>query len=112
MVDDDRFIAVQATRRAPAEATGLDSGCADLVLAPNLIHHVRDQDRLFDEIARLLRPGGCGYIFEPLVRDLHQSPDDYVRCTPWGFQARIEAAGPVYEKAGPGEIGRETGGER
>src|SRR3546814_11964877 len=39
MVDDDRFIAVQATRRAPAEATGLDSGCADLVLAQNLIHH-------------------------------------------------------------------------
>ena len=53
---------------------------------------------LFDEIARLLRPGGRGYIFEPLLRELHQMPDDYVRYTPRGFQVQLERAGLVYDR--------------
>ena len=41
---------------------------------------------MFAEFARLLKPGGRGYLFEALLRELHQAPDDYVRYTPWGFQ--------------------------
>jgi SAM-dependent methyltransferase len=98
MVDDARFVAVPTTRRAPPEATGLPSGSVDLVMVPNLVHHVRDQAGLFAEMARILRPGGRGYIFEPLLRELHQMPDDYVRYTPWGFQQQIEAAGLIYDR--------------
>lgn len=98
MVDDPRFIPVETTLRAPAEATTIETGSADLVMVPNLVHHVRDQAGLFREIARLLCPGGVGYIFEPLVRELHQAPDDYVRYTPWGFQQQIEAAGMTVDE--------------
>lgn len=101
MVDDDRFIPIATTHRAPAEATGLPDSSTDLVIVPNLVHHVRDQAGLFGEMARLLRPGGRGYIFEPLVRELHQVPDDYVRYTPWGFETQIEAAGLTYDRYVP-----------
>jgi len=83
--NDPRCIHVKADRRAPITATGLPDKCADALLVPNVVHHVADQDGMFREMARLLRPGGTGYIFEALVRELHQAPDDYVRYTPWGF---------------------------
>ena len=93
MVDDPRCLTVATSSRGLAEQTGLASGQADLVIVANLVHHVRDQTALFAEIARLMKPGGRGYIFEPLVRELHQAPDDYVRYTPWGFAEQLGAAG-------------------
>ena len=83
--EDPRCLHIAADRRASITATGLPSACADALLVPNVVHHVADQDGMFAEFARLLRPGGSGYIFEALLRELHQSPDDYVRYTPWGF---------------------------
>ena len=98
MVDDDRFVPVPTSRRAPAEDTGLPGGSADLVIVPNLVHHVEDQPGLFAEIARLMRPGAQGYIFEPLLRELHQMPDDYVRYTPRGFEVQLEQAGLAFDR--------------
>lgn len=93
MVDDRRFIKIPLTRRAPIEDTGLEGGLADLVLVPNLVHHVQDQVRLFREMARVLKPGGTVYVFEPLLRELHQVPDDYLRYTPYGMQAVLRDSG-------------------
>ncbi len=93
MVDDPRFLFLPSTHRAPIEATGLEAGIADLVMAPNLVHHVADQTALLAEMARILRPGGRLYIFEPLVRELHQMPDDYLRYTPFGLQRALGEAG-------------------
>jgi SAM-dependent methyltransferase len=93
MIDDERCIRVPFTVRAPIDATGLESGVADLVTIPNLVHHVGDQDRLFAEIARLLKPGGTAYVFEPILRELHQMPDDYLRYTPFGMAAELKRAG-------------------
>lgn len=101
MVDDERCLAVPTTMRARPEQTGLPAASADLVMVPNLVHHVPDQRGLFAEIARLLKPGARGYIFEPLIRELHQAPDDYVRYTPWGFERQIVEAGMVYERFEP-----------
>jgi SAM-dependent methyltransferase len=101
MVDDPRCIRIATTRRAPPDRTGCATGEADLVMVPNLVHHVRDQQGLFREVARILKPGGRGYIFEPLVRELHQAPDDYLRYTPWGFQAQIEAARLAFDRFVP-----------
>lgn len=101
MVDDARCLAVPTTLRAPAEDTGIATGSCDLVMVPNLVHHVPDQRGLFAELARLLKPGGKGYIFEPLVRELHQAPDDYLRYTPWGFERAIAEAGMVYDRFVP-----------
>lgn len=93
MVDDPRFLFVPSSRRGAVEATGLDDGQADLVVVPNLVHHVADQRALFAEMARITRPGGRVYVFEPLLRELHQMPDDYLRYTPFGLQRGLREAG-------------------
>ncbi len=93
MVDDPRCIRVPFTVRAPIDATGLESAIADLVTIPNLVHHIGDQERLFAEIARLLKPGGTAYVFEPILRELHQMPDDYLRYTPFGMADVLRNAG-------------------
>jgi SAM-dependent methyltransferase len=92
-MNDPDCVHVPTTVKAIATATGLPGGCADLVLVPNVLHHVEDQAALFAEIARLLKPGGKGYIFEALLRELHQMPDDYVRFTPWGFGGQLARHG-------------------
>ncbi|MDA0219551.1 MAG: class I SAM-dependent methyltransferase [Proteobacteria bacterium] len=108
MTDDGRCIRIPYSRRGSPTATGLDDASADLVIVPNLVHHVRDQDGFFAEMARILRPGGSLYIFEPLVRELHQKPDDYVRYTPWGVEAMCERVGlaveEVRDRGGPFEV--------
>ena len=93
MVDDPRCLRVPLTRRAPIERTGLGDAIADLVLVPNLVHHVADQDALFAEMARITRPGGVVYVFEPTLRELHQAPDDYLRYTPFGMRNALAGAG-------------------
>ncbi len=84
--EDPRCIQIPAQTKASITKTGLPHASADLLLVPNVVHHEPDQEGMFEEIARLLRPGGTGYIFEALIRELHQIPDDYIRYTPWGFQ--------------------------
>ncbi|NKB48054.1 MAG: methyltransferase domain-containing protein [Alphaproteobacteria bacterium] len=104
LIDDPRFLFVSGTHRAPIEATGLGDGIADLVLVPNLVHHIADQSALFTEMARITRPGGRVYVFEPIVRELHQMPDDYLRYTPFGLQRTLRDAGLT-----PGDFETEGG---
>ena len=93
MVEDPRFLFVPTTHRGDIDRTGLETAGADLVLVPNLVHHVADQASLFAEFARLVKPGGKVYVFEPLLRELHQIPDDYLRWTPFGMARALENAG-------------------
>jgi SAM-dependent methyltransferase len=107
MIDDPRFLFVPTTHRGDIEKTGLESAMADLVLVPNLVHHVADQDGLFAELARIVRPEGQVYVFEPLLRELHQIPDDYLRWTPYGMARAMGkvglAAAPPVLTGGPFE---------
>jgi SAM-dependent methyltransferase len=93
MFDDPRALRRKYDLRSQIEDTGLESGSADVVLIPNLVHHVRDQDALFREMARILKPGGSAYVFEPLVREIHQAPDDYLRYTPYGLSNLMRTHG-------------------
>lgn len=95
LVNDPRCIRIAHSHRSSIEATGLDDGVADLVLVPNLVHHVADQDTLFAEMARLLKPHGRVFVFEPILRELHQIPDDYLRYTPYGMQYVLSKVGLV-----------------
>jgi SAM-dependent methyltransferase len=108
MVDDRRFVHIPTTRRASIYSTGLPDESADLVLVPNLVHHIADQARLFGEMARVVRPGGRVYVFEALVREIHQAPDDYLRYTPHGLEIAFRAAGlepePVRTEGGPFQV--------
>jgi len=93
MTQDPRFLFVPTTHRGSIEDPGLADQSADLILVPNLVHHVANQDRLFAELARITAPGGQVYVFEPLLRELHQEPDDYLRWTPYGMARAMTQAG-------------------
>ena len=86
----------------------LEAESADLVIIPNLIHHVGDQYSLFSEVKRILRKGGLLYIFEPLVREIHQMPDDFLRYTPYGLKNYLENFDFIIDKTetigGPFEV--------
>jgi len=93
LVEDERFLKVESSKRCQIDELDLDSNIGDYILVPNLVHHVSDQDRLFQEIARLTKPGGKVFIFEPLIRELHQMPNDYLRYTPFGMNNLLEKVG-------------------
>jgi SAM-dependent methyltransferase len=103
MIEDTRFIKIPYTKRVGSDLTELSSRSVDLILIPNLIHHVKNQSVLFEEVSRVLRIGGYVYIFEPLVRELHQIPDDYLRYTPFGLSE-------ILKNFGFGEIKTSTTG--
>ena len=108
LVDDPRFLSVPITRRATLPETGVADGEADLVIVPNLVHHVCDQDGLFRELSRIVKPGGRVYVFEALVREIHQAPDDFLRYTPYGLEAAFRRVGlqsePVRTEGGPFQV--------
>ena len=58
----------------------------DLIIIPNLIHHIFDNKTLLKQCKTLLKRNGVLYIFEPLLRELHQKPDDYFRFTPYSLE--------------------------
>ncbi len=98
---DPRCIRIESDYKAPITDSRIDSDSQDYILIPNVLHHERDQDAMFKEFYRILKPGGKGYIFEALIRELHQAPDDYVRYTPWGFDYMLEKAGLKMNKFTP-----------
>ena len=105
MIDDPRVIRVPFTHRGREVETGVEDDWADLVIVPNLVHHVGDQDRLFSELARITKSTGSVYVFEPILRELHQVPDDYLRYTPYGMSRILQSKGfevrDVREEGGP-----------
>ena len=65
----------------------LKKNLADLIIIPNLMHHIEEIETLFKQVKSILKKNGKVYIFEPLVRELHQMPEDYFRITPFGFKS-------------------------
>ncbi len=62
----------------------------DYILIPNLLHHIFDYELLFKNCKKLLKKRGKLYIFEPLLRELHQKPDDYFRFTPYSLEMTLK----------------------
>ncbi len=62
----------------------------DLIIIPNLIHHVSEHEELFKQCYKILKKNGRIYIFEPILRELHQKPEDFLRFTPYGLQNELK----------------------
>lgn len=60
----------------------LSDACAGTVLCIETFEHVFEVRRAFDEVFRILRPGGLFLITSPLNFRIHGYPDDYWRMTP------------------------------
>jgi SAM-dependent methyltransferase len=63
-------------------AINLPDGSAGTVLCIETFEHVFEVRRGFDEVFRLLKPGGLFVITSPLNFRIHAYPDDYWRMTP------------------------------
>jgi SAM-dependent methyltransferase len=63
-------------------AISLPDGSAGTVLCIETFEHVFEVRRAFDEVFRVLRPGGIFVITSPLNFRIHGYPDDYWRMTP------------------------------
>ena len=60
----------------------LPDGSAGTVLCIETFEHVFEVRRAFDEVFRILKPGGLFVITSPLNFRIHGYPDDYWRMTP------------------------------
>src|SRR5262245_5100251 len=63
-------------------AINLPDGRAGTVLCIETFEHVFEVRRAFDEVFRILKPGGVFVITAPLNFRIHGYPDDYWRMTP------------------------------
>ena len=78
---------------AEIERTGLPDGRYDAVFCTQVLHHLPEPQRALDEIARLLKPGGCAVISVPHLAWLHNEPHDYYRFTIHGLRHMFGRAG-------------------
>ena len=94
LINDARFIDIDCESiRCVPESLQVQSNTADLLMIPNLVHHVANQNGMFNEAFRVTKPGGRLFIFEPILRELHQEPDDFIRYTPHGMIQSLETVG-------------------
>lgn len=64
----------------------------DVILCSEVLEHVMYIESAFNELARLLKPGGHIIITSPFAYPLHEEPFDYVRITPYMIRECASAA--------------------
>lgn len=62
----------------------------DLVIAQEVLEHVKDPRKAVEEICRVLKPGGHFYLQLPFIIGFHPCPNDYWRFTNEGIQELLE----------------------
>lgn len=93
---------------ADAKAIPFAEGTFDTVLLLEVLEHVRDPDRVLQEIARVLKPAGRLLLSTPFLYPLHDAPHDYQRYTEYGLRQRVGAAGLVAGEVLPRVPGLES----
>ncbi|MDR0681038.1 MAG: class I SAM-dependent methyltransferase [Dysgonamonadaceae bacterium] len=69
------------------------SSTYDIVICTQVIEHVFEHSKVFEEAYRLLKPGGFFIVSSNLVWEIHEAPYDYYRFTKYGFIKLLENAG-------------------
>ncbi len=75
---------------ANVEEMPMEDESVGTVIALNLFEHVRCFWKGFDEIYRVLRPGGAFFVSCPFFLHRHSYPNDYWRFTPDAFSYLLE----------------------
>lgn len=65
----------------------------DTIVLSDVLEHVPDPQRLWQEMARVLAPGGCLLLNVPFLYGLHELPHDYHRFTESALRHAAQAAG-------------------
>ncbi|MDR0732502.1 MAG: class I SAM-dependent methyltransferase [Dysgonamonadaceae bacterium] len=77
------------------EATNIpeQSDKYDVVICTQVIEHVFDHSKVFEEAYRLLKKGGYFIVSSNFVWRIHEAPYDFYRFTKYGFEQLLENAG-------------------
>lgn len=70
---------------ADAHALPFPDASFDVILAHNVIEHLRDPTTGVAEMRRVLRPGGEVHYSIPFLYPVHEAPHDYTRFTRFGL---------------------------
>jgi SAM-dependent methyltransferase len=70
-----------------------EDGSFDIVLSSQVIEHVFDPQKYFQEVYRLLKPQGKFWVSVPCLYEDHKSPNDYQRWMRQGLARDLELAG-------------------
>ena len=65
----------------------------DYIFIPNVIHHHPNPFALFKDCKEVISEKGYIYIFDAILRENHQKPDDFIRFTPDGISYALEENG-------------------
>lgn len=72
---------------------GKPKGKYDYILCTQVLEHVPEPVKIFQEFKRLLKPGGKVFLTTNFVYQLHMEPNDYWRFTEHGLRYLGESAG-------------------
>lgn len=68
----------------------LEDSIFDTVILSDVIEHIARPEKLWSEVARILRPGGKAIINVPFMYWLHETPFDYYRYTEFALRRFAE----------------------
>ncbi len=92
-VKNNKIIKIPITKHCDYKNIKLAKNSADLIIIPNLMHHIFDHENLLSQCKKILKKNGKLYIFEPTLREIHQAPDDYFRFTPFSLREILKKVG-------------------
>jgi SAM-dependent methyltransferase len=75
-------------------------GVLDAVVTTGTLEHLVNPDRVLQEVARALRPGGLVYVEVPFLQGYHADPDDFWRFTENGLRLLLQRNGFRPEESG------------
>ena len=78
---------------ARAEAQPIRSGSMDTVVSFSVVTYLPEPRKLFDEAARVLKPGGVAFVEFAQMEPILDAPYDFYRFTPYGARFLLEQAG-------------------
>jgi SAM-dependent methyltransferase len=77
------------------------SESADIVILQGVLEHVKDDEKVLKEAARIMAPQGLVYIEVPFIQGYHADPEDYRRFTEPGLAQLVESTGLEIIRTGP-----------
>ena len=92
-VKDKKLIKIPLDKYNSYKNIRMKENSIDLIVIPNLLHHIFDFENLFKQCKKILKKNGSLYLFEPTLRELHQKPEDYFRFTPYGIEKCLQKLG-------------------
>jgi SAM-dependent methyltransferase len=95
---------------ATASQLPLQDGSVGTVLLFEVVEHLSHPRLAFEEIARVLQPGGRLLLTMPFLYPIHDAPHDYQRLTVHGLARDITAAGLILDRVKPSLGSAETAG--